>query len=99
MNNRDEKNGNEAGKKEKILSEWEEAVGAFESIEHRDADLIIHLTNCELAFSRLSPEAKTIGENLSENDVGKEISILRTDMKNCPLLILKEPANETFRKS
>ena len=75
-----------------ILNSWEELIGELETLEIADGEFIVQLSTGSLAYPIGSERATYLEEELTGHE-GSRVSILRTDLKDQPILltILDDP--------
>lgn len=73
-------------KNAKILEPWDEACGTLQKIVEEDPYIIIDFGKFRVRLGLI--DAKTIRGLLSEDLIGRGISILKTDLPGKPLLML-----------
>ena len=78
------------------LEEYEELVGFLESIKVTDDNVSVTISGYYLEYSNLSDEAEFLSATISEDDIGKRIGLMATDIPEKPLVIRwpKEPRDE-----
>ena len=69
------------------LEPWMEIKGELRKISRDDSYLFVEIDGKTIAFRRDSTEASYIHDNLSNNSIGREIAILKTDLPEKPLVI------------
>lgn len=70
-----------------ILSLWHEFVGGFGGLQIENNLTCIRIDDKVLAFHRNSREASYVRDKLNSISLGKQIAILKTDLRNKPFII------------
>lgn len=75
-------------RKENVLKKWEEIVGSFQGIDRDDGCLNIHIDGFPpLSYPLDSIESSILKEELEDVKSGTKVGILRTDIKEEPLVV------------
>ncbi len=72
--------------KEKHLRSWDEIVGVLQAMELTQFEAILLFEECYVSFPLNSPEGELI-KNLDDLLVGKKVGMLKTDLREKPLVI------------